>query len=219
MTGSPPRAIAFDMVETCFSLEPLRPRLERAGPDGRYLEQFFAELLRDAFALDACGVYRPFREVAAGVLATMGLDGNAADDVLDGFTELPAHPDVAPAMERVRSEGAMVIALTNGNAAVTETLLERSGLREKVDRVISIDEIGRWKPARQVYLHAADAAGLEPKDVALVACHGWDCLGAMRAGLRAGYVARKGAISPAMDAPEISGTSLPDVVNGFYATA
>jgi 2-haloacid dehalogenase len=60
-----PRVVAFDVVETLFSLETLRERLVRAGLPAHALEAWFAALLRDAFALGSTGVYRPFRDVAS----------------------------------------------------------------------------------------------------------------------------------------------------------
>lgn len=48
-----PDAIAFDAVETLFSLKSLRPRIELAGLAGHALETWFAQMLRDAFALCA----------------------------------------------------------------------------------------------------------------------------------------------------------------------
>lgn len=99
-----PDVVAFDVVETLVSLEPLRGRLEAAGLPGDRLEVWFATLLRDAFALDATGVYKPFDEVAAsalaGVFAAHGLEPDPVkiESVVAGFAELPAHPDVEPAM-------------------------------------------------------------------------------------------------------------------------
>ena len=52
-----------------------------------------------------------------------------------------------------------------------------------VGRVISVDEVGVWKPAPTPYLHAAGALGVEPHQLAMVAVHAWDVHGAVRAGL------------------------------------
>jgi hypothetical protein len=50
---SRPLAVAFDIIETVFSLGHLRSRLDAAGVPGQALEVWFAQTLRDAFALDA----------------------------------------------------------------------------------------------------------------------------------------------------------------------
>ena len=55
-----PSVIAFDVIETVFSLETLRGRFEVVGLPGTALETWFAQTLRDAFALDATGAFVSF---------------------------------------------------------------------------------------------------------------------------------------------------------------
>ncbi len=218
-TGRRPAVVAFDVIETLFSLESLRPRLRAIGLPAHALEAWFAQLLRDAFALDCVGIYKPFREIATATLerlllkASIDYDDEQLAGVIDGFTQLEAHPDVAPAMNALRNAGIRIVTLTNGSARATEMLLERAGLREYVERSVSIDEVKRWKPAREVYLHCAEVVGISPDRVALVAAHAWDIQGAKRAGLSAGYVERsEGPFLSIFDPPEVVGSTLVEVV-------
>ncbi len=215
-----PEVVAFDVVETLFSLESLRPRLQRAGLAPHMLETWFAQMLRDAFALGGAGIYKPFREVAAsalgGLIEAGGRDAKI-DEILAGFTELDAESDVAPAMLALAARDVPIVALTNGSADVTKTLIARAGLSDLVARVISVDEIGRWKPQPEVYLHCAAKMGVDPARLALVAAHGWDIQGARRAGLITGYVARDGKPYPAvMEAPDAQADSLDGVVAALF---
>lgn len=217
---SRPDAIAFDAVETLFSLEKLRPRLERAGLAGHQLETWFAQMLRDAFALGALDIYKPFREVAESTLEVMmtaqGIEDREAriEAILSGFTDLDAEPDVLPAMQRLTRDGVPVAVLTNGSEKVTRALIERNGLSDFVSEVISIDEVGRWKPAAEVYHHAASKLGVAPERLALVAAHGWDVQGARRAGLITGHVARGGKPRGAvMEPADVEGETLMQVVD------
>jgi len=60
--------VAFDVIETLFDTKPLDPLLSSIGlPEGS-LQVWFARFLRDAFALEVIGEYRPFHEVAAASL-------------------------------------------------------------------------------------------------------------------------------------------------------
>lgn len=220
--ANPPAAVAFDVIETVFSLENLRPRLAGSGLPGHLLETWFAHILRDAFALDATGVYRPFRDVAGAaleaLLASKQASPAASDDVIQGFGELDAHPDAAPAMRALRDADVRIVALTNGSASVTQKLLERSGLDAFVERTISVDEVGHWKPRPEVYLHCAKTVGVEPHRLALIAAHGWDIHGARRAGLSAGYVSRQGKPFPSvMEPPHVAGSTLVDVAEGLLS--
>lgn len=218
-----PAVVAFDVVETLFALDPLRPRFAQAGlPEGA-LGEWFARFLRDAMALDAAGTYVPFRAVAAGTLEAMLAGsrpdcGPAVEDILHGFLELPAHGDVRPAFTLLRDAGVRILALTNGRAQVTQHLLHRADLDAFVERVVSIDEVQHWKPRPEVYRHAASVAGVPADRAALVAAHAWDVLGARRAGLLTGWVARVEArFHPAMGSPTVRGDSLTEVAAALLA--
>ena len=214
-----PVAVAFDVVETLFSLDPVRERLVDAGLPRSILPFWFATFIRDAFALDATGIYKPFKEVAAASLEVLltSHDVDASKEtiarIVGAFAELPAHPDVRPAFEKLRAAGVRIAALSNGAAKTTNALLERAHLDTLVEATISIDEVLRWKPAREVYLHAAKRLDLAPPQVALVAAHAWDVLGASQAGLMTGFVARHEKVpSAAMARPDCRGASLVEVV-------
>jgi hypothetical protein len=92
------RAVLFDVIETLFPLEPVRRKLVQSGLPESSLDTWFARMLRDAFALDAAGTYRGFREVAAGALeVTFAAHGAAAsqsqvDGVLGAFATLDRTP-------------------------------------------------------------------------------------------------------------------------------
>src|SRR6266508_4560542 len=108
MSGSPIEAVAFDVNETLFALDRLRPAFSDAGLDPRLVPVWFAGLLRDGFALAALGGYRPFAEVAAETLR--GLDSTVVDDdvvaaVTAAMRELDPHPDVQPALRALHDAG------------------------------------------------------------------------------------------------------------------
>lgn len=217
-----PQAVAFDVVETLFSLEPVRRRLQSLGLPGDALECWFAGFLRDAVALSAAGPYTPFRPAAAGSLAVFlgryGVDPSdeTVDRILAGFGELDAHPDVRPALELLRNRAIPAVALSNGPADATRRLLTRAGLEPLVERVFAIDEVRRWKPCPEPYLHAAAELGLRPGQLAMVAVHAWDVHGAKRAGLVTGWASRlEGRWNPAMIHPDVVGSSLVEVIEGL----
>src|ERR671931_431458 len=206
-----PQAIALDIIETVFALEPLGARFKSAGLPETALRLFFAQMLRDAFALEAS---------LAVVMANHGVAAEQAkiQGVLAGFAELPAHTDVAGGLERLKAAGIRIVALTNGGAENTQKLLERSHLASFVERVISIDKVRRWKPNREVYLHAARTIGVEPARVALIAAHAWDVHGAKQAGLCGAWVKRQDKVyHSAMQPPDVQGGSLTAVADALIA--
>jgi 2-haloacid dehalogenase len=130
-----PQAVALDVVETLVSLGAVGVALEDLGLGPDAVERLFTRLLRDGFALAASGAYRPFRDVADSALAAIApaLAASQREAVLAAFSRLDAHPDARPALEHLRRAGLAVAALTNGAAATTTTLLERTGLDALVD--------------------------------------------------------------------------------------
>ena len=221
-----PSAVVFDVIETLFPLEPLRAPLGALGLAPGDLDLWFTRILRDAFALDASGTFLPFRDVARGalevLLAQRGIaaDDAAVDRVLDGFKTLDAAPDVAPAFRRLADAGVVIATLSNGGVASTRALLDRAGLQPLVARVMGVDEIRRYKPGREIYLHAARTLGAPPARLALVAVHAWDVEGAKRAGFTTGWCARlERRFHPAMTPPDVSGPDLLAVADGLLALA
>ncbi len=217
IVAAPPKVVLFDAVETMFSLRPVAAALE---PLGLHVEAVFTRLLRDGFALAAAGTYEPFRRVAGSAVTALAPQASPEqhDAVLAAFEQLPAHPDVEPALSLLSEAGITVCALTNGSSDATVALLEANGLQDKVERVLSVEEVQRWKPAPAPYRHALDQLGADARDVALVAVHSWDVHGARRAGLTTGWCSRlEGAYPSIFDPPDVSGPDLVAVATGLLA--
>ena len=216
-----PRVVAFDVVETLMSLEPLRHRFEDVGLPGALLERWFDRLLRDGMALTLAGDYEPFPRVADAVLRTL-TRGAITDDevthVLSGFAELPAQPDAEPAMRLLADHDITMVCLSNGAAQTTSDFLRRTALDGYIDQVISVADVRSWKPPARVYHHALDRIGRPAGEVALVAVHAFDCHGAHRAGLTTAWASRLEGHYAAIFAPaDVTGVDLVDVANGLLA--
>jgi 2-haloacid dehalogenase len=214
-----PAVVAFDVIETLMSLEPLRARLTEAGQPPALLEAWYTRTLRDGMALSATGDYVPFADVAEAALRGLThytISDEQVASVMAGWEELPAFPDALPAITRLTEAGVRVACLTNGSASLTSSFVNRAGLG--VDRVISVEEVYRWKPAGVVYLYAAEVLGVSPDRMALVAAHDWDCHGAKRAGLTAGWVSRKsGGFGACFAPPDVAGEDLTEVAAKLLA--
>jgi 2-haloacid dehalogenase len=216
-----PAVVAFDVIETLMSLEPLRERLTEAEQPPHLLEAWYTRTLRDGIALSSTGDYVPFSDVAEAALRA--LTGSSISDervahIMAGFGELPAFPDAVPAVTRLCDAGVRVACLTNGSAYQTSSFVNRSGLGELVDRVVCAGDVYRWKPAPVVYLYAAEMLDVPPDRLALVAAHDWDCHGAKRAGLVTGWVSRKsGGYGAPFEPPDVTGEDLTEVASRLLA--
>ena len=114
------------------------------------------------------------------------------EHVLGAFATLDLHADVAEGLRELHGRGTRMATLTNGSAAIPESLLSRAGVDDVMERFLSVDDAGIWKPHPDSYRYAVETMGAAAADTMLVAAHPWDIDGASRAGLATAYVDRKG---------------------------
>ena len=198
-----PSVIVFDVNETLSDLAPMADRFTDVGAPGTLAPTWFASVLRDGFALAVHGEQEPFVELARGALRTLltgipldrALD-DAVEHVISGFSALPVHPDVPAGVRALADAGLRLVTLSNGAASVAEGLLERAGIRDRFELLLSVTDAGVWKPARAAYEHAAQRCGVPLAELLLVAVHPWDLDGAARAGMSTAWIDRSGAPYP-----------------------
>ena len=95
-------------------------------------------------------------------------------------------------------------AFTNSALPVATAQINNAGLDSYFERVLSVDGIRIFKPAPETYRFAAAQLGVPIGAIRLVAAHAWDVTGAMRAGAKAAFVARRGAVlGPLSETPDI----------------
>lgn len=99
-------------------------------------------------------------------------------------------PDSAEGLRALAAQGLVTATLSNGNRALLSDLNEFGGLG--FQEIISAEDFKAYKPDPKTYLGAAERVGCEPGEVAMVAAHLGDLMGARRAGLRTVYVEREG---------------------------
>lgn len=198
-----PAVLVLDVNETLSDLTPMAVRFEELGAPGHLAQSWFASVLRDGFALAAVGTSASFAQLAAGQLRShlhgLSLDREtreAVDHVMAGFTGLDVHPDVPTGVCALSDLGIRLVTLSNGAASVAETLLERAGVRDRFERLLSVEDAGIWKPASAAYGYALEQCGARAAEAMLVAVHPWDIDGASRAGLATAWVDRTGTPYP-----------------------
>lgn len=216
-----PAVVVFDVNETLSDMAPMGRRFADVGAPELMARVWFASLLRDGFALTSAGATERFavigenalRSVLSGVDLTMDTE-SAVRHVMEGFSSLELHPDVADGVRALAELGVRLVTLTNGSVQVAERLFGAAGISGHFERLLSVDDAGIWKPAPGSYEYAARTCGVEPADMLLVAVHPWDIDGAGRAGLRTCWINRTGAPYPGYFRPsEITVAALPDLAS------
>ena len=101
--------------------------------------------------------------------------------------ELPAWPDTAEGMERLRTKY-LVAPLSNGHVALLMELARTAGIT--FDAVFGADVFRQYKPDPKTYLGAVALLGCAPREVLFVASHPSDLESAAALGLRTCFVSR-----------------------------
>lgn len=193
------KAVAFDAF-AIFDPRPIAVLAERLVPGrGRELvetwrtRQFEYQWLR---ALS--GRYADFLKSTEDALAfaadLLGLQ-MAADtrrELLDSYLTLPAWPDVAGALERLKRDGVRSALLSNATSAILHAGIANTGLDGLFERVLSTDAQHTYKPDPRAYRMAVDGFRLGVDEILFVASAGWDAAGAKAFGYRTFWVNRMG---------------------------
>lgn len=198
-----PPTVVLDVNETLSDLSPMGGAFVEVGAPEHLARTWFASLLRDGFARLLAGAQEEFATVGRGTARTLlaeerlttSLD-DAVEQIIGAFLDLPVHPDVPEGLRALKEAGHQVVTLTNGSTEVSDRLLRRAGVRDLVDRLMSAQEVGLWKPALGAYRYGADTCGTDLASMVLVAVHPWDIDGASRAGMRTAWIDRRGTPYP-----------------------
>ncbi|WP_298891364.1 haloacid dehalogenase type II [uncultured Serinicoccus sp.] len=222
---SAPALLIFDVNETLSDMSPMADRFVEVGAPRAMATTWFASLLRDGFALHAAGDNPRFADVGRAVLRPMlarelrhtEVEG-AVEHVLAGFGRLALHQDVEAGVRRLHDAGVRLVTLSNGSTAVAQGLLERAGLLDRFERLLTVEDAPRWKPAPESYAYALEVCRVAPADAMLVAVHPWDLHGARAAGLRTAWVERGAARYPGhLAAPELTVNGIDDLARRLGA--
>ena len=217
-----PGTIVFDMIGTCFSLVRPQQQLTALGAPSQTLSLWFAQTLRDAFALSHAGDYRPLQEILSAelprTLKQLDIAATPAQiyQTIAAFSELELQVDAVESFEMLAQAGLKIVALTNGSEESTRSLLARANCLKYFAKIHSADAVKKTKPHPDVYsLVSADLVG----DTWLVAAHAWDIVGAARAGLKTAFITQtEREYLAAYPAPTLIGNSLRDVAHKILST-
>ncbi len=218
------RVQVFDVNETLLDLAALDPHFERCFGDAGVRQAWFSQMIQSALVATVTGAYSQFGQVGMAALtmvasqAGVELRDEDREAIVGQMRELPAHPEVAGALGRLREAGLRLAALTNSTEQVARAQLEHAGIIDAFELVLSADAVRRLKPAPEPYRMAAERLGVAVGEVRLVAAHAWDVAGAARAGCATAFVARPGKVpDPLVERPGVIGADLAEVADRILA--
>jgi len=123
-----------------------------------------------------------------------GLDGDPElrEDLLALYWELAAYTEVHKMLATLKAMGKTCAILSNGSPDMLDGAVSSAGIGIYLDTVLSVEDVGVFKPARAVYDMVEDRFGCSPRDVLFVSSNGWDAAGAAGYGFVTAWVNRSG---------------------------
>ena len=109
-------------------------------------------------------------------------DPAVLEALLDAYRHLPAFPDVAPTLQALRTAGIKTAILSNGEPGMLASAVQSANLAPLLDAVLSVEDVGVFKPHPKVYGIAATALGLPLDQMGFVSSNPWDAQAAHHAG-------------------------------------
>ncbi len=214
--------IFFDINETLIDIAPLREAIaSRLGNTDGAGKRWFDAVITYSHAETLMGSHTEFSDVAAAVLVMLGAERgdhitleDAKRLVGDGLKASEPWPDVPKSLERLQEAGFKTVALTNSDEEGLEARLAQAGLAKNFDAMLSVRPSGAFKPDARCYRYGLEKMGVAPDQSLMIACHPWDLIGALCAGMTTGFVQRPGsAWYPLADEPALSAKSLSDLID------
>jgi 2-haloacid dehalogenase len=213
------RAVVFDAYGTLFDVASAAERAKDAlGPRWRPVAELWrAKQLQYTWLRSLMGRHADFWRVTGDALdfalASVGVDDRALRArLLSLYERLGPHADARPALEQLRAMGLSLAILSNGTPRMLAAAAESAQLAPLLDAVLSVEQVGVYKPSPAVYALAAESLRLWPVEIAFVSANGWDACGAKASGLRVAWCNREGQpVERLPDPPDVEIRSLTEL--------
>lgn len=195
------RAVVFDAYGTLLDVhgamqrhaDRLPPAWERISAEWRQKQLEYSWIA----ALTGPGQHRDFWTITQDSLRFVAARNRIADPavidaLLQSYRVLPAYDDAAPMLTALRSAGLRTAILSNGEPGMLQDAVQASRLEALLDAVLSVEQVGVFKPDPRVYDLARTALGFEFAEMGFVSSNAWDAQAAAVAGFRVFWCNRVG---------------------------
>ncbi len=138
--------------------------------------------------------------------------------LMEAYRILSPYPEVKGTLEALNDKNIKCAVLSNGSTKMLDDAFGSAGLKDHLNAILSIDEVGIFKPDPEVYLLATRKLEVAASKIAFFSSNGWDVHGASSFGFRTIWVNRTRQPKERLPAgPELVIDSLEPVGNWFAA--
>ena len=119
-------------------------------------------------------------------------DAGLRDRLMQLYLALEPFPEAPAVLRQLRSAGFPTAILSNGTPEMLAAAIDSAGLAGLFDHVLSVEEVGVYKPHPKVYQLACDRLGMAADTIAFLSSNGWDAHAAAAFGMRSVWCNRSG---------------------------
>ena len=185
------KAIVFDAYGTLLDVQRLDEFLEHHfGEKASDINKIWRQKqLQYTWLRSLMRRYEPFSKVTADALryacTSLGLKLPDAleQELVQQYYQLQAFPDVAETLATLSREFQLAV-LSNANEEMLHQAIKHNRLAGLLTQVLSVDQIGKFKPTPEVYRLAESNLKLDREQIVFVSSNTWDVAGAASFGLR-----------------------------------
>jgi 2-haloacid dehalogenase len=124
-------------------------------------------------------------------LEALDLEGGALRDrLMKLYLTLATFPEVPEVLRHLKTAGLATAILSNGSPAMLRAAVDGAGIGALLDGVLSVEEVGVYKPHPTVYQLAVDRLGATPGTILFVSSNAWDAHAASAFGMRVAWCNR-----------------------------
>ena len=194
------RACVFDAYGTLFDVaSPVARLASEIGPHAEDVSRLWRQKqLEYSWLRSLMGVHADFWHVTGDALDYALEQYNVSepglrDELLALYLKLDAYPEAAEALAAVKAKSKLTAILSNGSPSMLDAVVRHAGLDKLFNMVLSVEDVGIYKPSRRVYRHAMQKLQIqEAPSVCFVTSNTWDAHGAANFGFQVVRVDRFG---------------------------
>ena len=143
------------------------------------------------------GRHADFQQVTGDALdfalAILGLTSSTLRNrLMSLYLKLDAFPEVSETLQRLRIGGMKTAILSNGSPMMLQAAVESAGLVGLFDAVLSVEEVGVYKPHPKVYQLVVDRLGVPTSAISFQSSNAWDAYAASAFGMQVVWCNRYG---------------------------
>ena len=194
------RACVFDAYGTLFDVNsPVQKLATEIGDKASDLARLWRQKqLEYTWLRSLMGVHADFWHVTGDALdfsleALQIEEPGLRDELMTLYLKLDAYPEVAGALQAVRARSKRTAILSNGSPSMLDSAVRAAGLEKSFDMVLSVEDVGIYKPSRRVYRHAMQKLQIQDApSICFVSANSWDAQAAAQFGFQVVRLARSG---------------------------